>query len=293
MPSLKLRAFFMDNKINEISKKRLELAERNLDMFRYLDIVAAMVTGSAAKGYADDNSDIDTLIVVDRKLTPQEFDNIVADAKASGGDLYHGNPEDGFAVYYYIDGIKCDFGIGDYRETEKLITEMQEGPEIDLIKHLQIAGFIDGYDLKGQEWINEWRQKAQQFPAGLQDMMVTHFKKFHPEWVLHKMAIERGDNLFYYESLIEAIGNIIGILCGLNKMYHPGKLKGVEWSINEMAIKPNNFIERYNRIFSIEKSIAVKELYTLITETLDLIDLHLPQVSTERSRKLLDMELRK
>lgn len=279
--------------LNEISKKHLKLAKSNLDMFRYLDIVAAMVTGSAAKGYADDNSDIDTLIVVDRKLTPQEFDNIVADAKASGGDLYHGNPEDGFAVYYYVNGIKCDFGIGDFRETEKLITDMLENPEIDLIKHLQLAGFIDGYTLAGEEWVNEWKTKAKQFPAGLQTMMVNHYKKFHPEWVLHKMAIERGDNLFYYESLIEAIGNIIGILCGLNKMYHPGKLKGIEWSINQMAIKPKDLINRYNRIFSIEKSIAVKELYTLIVETLDLIDQNLPEVSTERSRKLLVMELRK
>lgn len=279
--------------MNEISKQRIELAKRNLKMFKHLDIAAAMVTGSVAKGYADDNSDIDTIINLDKKLTQDEFDKIVADAKASGGDLYNGTPEEGFSVYYYIDGIKCDFGIGDYRETEKLIDEMLEKPEVDLIKHLQVAGIMDGYDLYGSELISTWRSKAVQFPHELQIMMINHFKKFHPKWVMEKMAVERGDILFYNESVVEIIGNIIGILCGLNKMYHPGKLKGVEYTISKMKIKPKDFFERYNNIFSIEKTKAVKELYKLIDETLDLAGKYLPQVDIERSRKIINLVLRK
>lgn len=279
--------------MNEISKQRIELAKQNLELFKHLDVAAAMVTGSVAKGYADDNSDIDTLINVDRKLTKDEFDKIIADARTSGGDLYHGTPEEGFAVYYYIDGIKCDYGIGDFRETDKLIDEMIEKPEVDLVKHLQIAGIMDGVDLYGDELIRVWRTKAAQFPKELQIMMINHFKKFHPKWVIEKMAVERGDILFYNESIVEIIGNIIGILCGINKMYHPGKLKGIEFTVNKMKVKPDDFINRYNRIFSIEKSLAVEELYILINETLDLIDKHLPEISTERSRKILDMKLRK
>lgn len=279
--------------MNAVSKQRIELAKRNLDLFKHLDITAAMVTGSVAKGYADDNSDIDTLINVDKKVTQEEFEKIIADARASGGDLYHGTPEEGFAVYYYIDGIKCDFGIGDYRETDKLIDEMLEKPEVDLIKHLQIAGIMDGYDLYGDELIRSWRTKASQFPEELQIMMINHFKKFHPKWVMEKMAVERGDILFYNESLVEVIGNIIGILCGINKMYHPGKLKGVEYTISKMNIKPDDFFKRYNNIFSIEKTLAVEELYKLIVETFDLLGKHMPQVNIERSRKILNLELRK
>lgn len=77
--------------------------------------------------------------------------------------MYHGTPEEGFAVYYYIDGIKCDFGIGDYRETDKLIDEMLEKPEVDLIKHLQIAGIMDGYDLYGDELIRSGGRKLLSF----------------------------------------------------------------------------------------------------------------------------------
>lgn len=279
--------------MNEISKQRLALAKENLKMFRSDGMVCAMVTGSVAKGYGDDNSDIDTLINYSEPVSEEEFNRIVEGAKASGGDLYHGTPEEGFAVYYYINGIKCDFGIGDYHETEELITEMIAKPEMDLTKHLMISGFIDGYTLQGSEWVDKWRMKALEFPKELRILMVNHFKKFHPEWVLEKMAIERGDELFYYESLLEVIGNMIGLLCGLNRMYHPGKLKGVEWKIEQMKIKPLGFFQRYTELLSMEKYKAVKQLYILVKEILDLIDEHLPEVSTERSRLLLDMNLRK
>ena len=279
--------------MNKISKLLISQAKQNLRMFRHLDIRAAIVTGSAAKGYADDNSDIDTLISLNKTVTQKQFDNIVESARESGGDLYHGTPKQGFAVYYYINGIKCDFGIGKYSETEELIKQMLKKPEIDLTKHLMISGFIDCYVLYGKEWVNKWRSKAEKFPKELQVIMVNHFRRFHPFWVIDKMAVERNDTLFYFESLVEITGNIAGILCGLNRMYHPGKLKGLEYTVKKMKIKPVNFFKRYNAVFSSGRKNAVKELYKLVKETLDLTDKHLPEVSTEGTRILLDMELRK
>ena len=225
-------------------------------------------------------------------LLQSEFDKVIADAKASGGNFFHGSPEEGFAVYYYIDGVRCDFGFGHYSETEKLINEMLEKPEVDLMKHLQISGLIDGYILKDSNWLNRLTAKAEaEFPKELQIMMVNHFKRFHPERAIEKMTIGRGDILYYYDSLVEMTGNIIGVSCGLNKFYHPGKLKGVEHTVKRMNIKPHDFIRRYNEILLAEKSAALKQLFNLVRETFDLIDEHLPEVSTARSREILDMSI--
>jgi len=278
--------------MNQISKQRLELAKTNLRLFNKQGLVAAIVTGSIAKGYGDDNSDIDTVLYYEEPFTKDEFDKIVNDARSSGGDLYHGTPEEGFAVYYYIDGIKCDFGIGKHTEQEELITEMLTKPEIDMTKHLMLSGFVDSYTLFGDTWVEKWKNKAKEYPDELRAMMVNHFKKFHPVWVIEKMAEERSDNLFYTESIVEMIGNMIGILCGLNKMYHPGKLKGLEWTIDQMKIKPKNFYSRYNEVL-LNRDNAIENGYILVKETLDLIDKHLPEVSTERNRNLLDLKLRK
>lgn len=280
--------------MNELSKQRLKQAKDNLELFSKLDIRAAAVTGSIAKGYGDDNSDIDTIVILNSQMTQNEFDRIVNDAKASGGDFYHGSPEEGFAVYYYIDGVRCDFGFGHYSETETLINEMLEKPEVDLTKHLMISGLIDGYILKDTNWLAPLVKKAEDgYPKELQVMLVNHFKKFHPEWAIEKMTIGRGDILYYYESLVEMTGNIIGILCGLNKFYHPGKLKGASHTITKMQIKPRDFVKRYNFVLSAEKYEALKELFNLVRETFELIDEHLPEVSTKRSREVLEMILRK
>ncbi len=280
--------------MNEISKLRLTQAKDNLKLFDFLDIRAAAVTGSVAKGYADDNSDIDTIVILNNPMSQSEFDRIINDAKTSGGDLYHGSPEEGFAVYYYIDGVRCDFGFGHYSETETLINEMLKKPEVDLTKHLMISGLIDGYILKDSGWLAPLIKKAEDgYPKELQVMLVNHYKKFHPEWAIEKMTIGRGDILYYYESLVEMTGNIIGILCGLNRFYHPGKLKGVEHTIEKMQIKPQDFVKRYNFILSAEKYEAIKELFLLVREVFDLIDEHLPEVSTVKSREVLEMVLRK
>jgi hypothetical protein len=279
--------------MNKVSRQRIELAKKNFEQFRSPNIVAAIVAGSVGKGYADDNSDIDTIIFYKKPFTNKQFNKIVEEAKLSGGDLYHGTPKAGFAVYYYINGIKCDFGFGHYRENEKLITEMVKKQELDQMKHLQISGFLDSYVLYGDKWVNKWKNKAKKIPKELSFIMVRNHIKFEPEWVTNEMALKRGDILYMYEYFIQAIDRLIWILCGLNKTYHPGKLKGAEFKIKQFRIKPPGFITRCKKVLEAGNSLAVKELYKLIRETMTLVDKHMPRQSTLRIRRVLKMKLRK
>jgi predicted nucleotidyltransferase len=279
--------------MNEISKHRIEFTKENLKKFKNVNTVAAIIVGSVAKGYADDNSDIDTIVYYNKPFTKKEYNKIVDEAKQSGGDLFHGTHKKGFAVYYYIDGIKCDFGFGDYRENEKLIKDMLKKPEADLMKHLQISGFIDSIVLYGEKWVNKWKKKTENIPEDLLYFMVRNNLKFEPEWVMHKMAVERGDILYLHEYFILAIDRIIWILCGLNKTYHPGKLKGADYKIQQFEIKPNDFLKRCKKVFESKGRKSLEELYSLTWETVDLIDKHMPRQSTARIRRVLDMKLRK
>ncbi len=279
--------------MNKISKERLALAKKNLRKFKSKKLLAALVTGSVAKGYADDYSDIDTLLIYKKVPSKKEFEQIVKEAEESGGGLYHGTPEDGFAVYYYIEGVKCDFGIGHYSLTEKLINGMLIEPELDPIKHLQISGILESVVLYGNRWMSIWKKKARRFPKELGPIMVKQNLKFHPRWVIEKMAVARGDVLFYNESFMDCISAMVGILCGLNKIYLPGKLKGIDATLGHMKIKPANFLKRYRKAFGLKGIKAVNELFKLIDETIALVDKHMPEVSTERAKEVRNMVLRK
>jgi predicted nucleotidyltransferase len=279
--------------MNQISESRLAFARANIKKFKNKSTVGAIVTGSVAKGYADDNSDVDTLIFYKRPYSSDEFERILSEAKKTGGGLQHRARNRGFAVYYYINGIKCDFGFSDFKKVIKLIDGMKKEPEADRWKHLQISGFIESEVLFGSKLINKLKDKAGHFPKGLDEIMVKSHIGFEPEWVMEKMAVERGDKLYQYEYFITAIDNIIWILCGLNKMYHPGKLKGIEYRIHKMKIKPDRLIERYNEVFKSGNVDSVKQLYHLIRETISLVEKHLPGISTSRSSEVLEMRLRK
>jgi hypothetical protein len=117
--------------------------------------------------------------------------------------------------------------------------------------------------------------------------------RFYPRWVIEKMGVERNDLLFLYESFVEAAENIIGILCGVNRLYHPGKLKGSEWTISQMRAAPPELLSRLEALFQQEPWVAAGELHGLIGETLDLLEREMPEIDTARTRRVLAMELRR
>jgi hypothetical protein len=280
--------------VNDATQARIDLARRNAARFtQNPNVKAIMVVGSVAHGTADDNSDIDCTVFTERPLSQAEYEEVCAQARASGGDLYYGTPTDGFAVYQYIEGIRCDFGFETIESAEKSHAEFLEQPDTDLIKQLVAGGFMDGIALYGEDWIAAWQARLACYPDGLAEAMVRKHLRFHPYWVLEKMGLDRDEWLFFYEALLEAEQNILGILCGLNRLYHPGKVKGIAWTIGKLAIKPPDLLPRLEQILRGDSRLAVGRLRELLEETLALVDTHMPAVSTARTRTVLAMELRK
>jgi hypothetical protein len=280
--------------VNSATQARIDLARRNAARFTEdPNVKAVMVVGSVAHGMADDNSDIDCTVFTERPLRQEEYEAICAAAKESGGDLYYGTPTDGFAVYQYVEGIRCDFGFETIESAERSHAEFLEQPNTDPIKQLVAGGFLDGIALYGEDWIAGWQARLAHYPDGLAAAVVRKHLRFHPYWVLEKMGRDRDEWLFFYEALLEAEQNILGILCGLNRLYHPGKVKGVAWTIGKMAIKPPELLLRLEQILRGEPGLAIGRLRELLDEMLALVDAHMPEVSTARTRTVLAMELRK
>jgi hypothetical protein len=280
--------------VNDATEGRIDLARRNAARFiQNPNVKAIMIVGSVAHGMADDNSDIDCTIFTEHPLSQTEYDAICAEARESGGDLYYGTPADGFAVYHYVEGIRCDFGFETIESAEKSHAEFLEQPDTDPIKQLVAGGFLDGIALYGEDWIAAWQARLAHYPDGLAAAMVRKHLRFQTYWVLEKMGHDRDEWLFFYEALLEAEQNILGILCGLNRLYHPGKVKGIAWTIGKLAIKPPDLLPRLEQILRGDSSLAIGRLRELLEETLALVDDHMPEVSTVRTRTVLAMELRK
>jgi predicted nucleotidyltransferase len=282
--------------MNQTSKSYLHLAQKNARCYlNNPNVKAIVITGSVALGYADDFSDIDTLIFYEEKINEKNFEKIVNDAKSSGGDLHGGDAEHGFAVYEYIDGIRCDFSHGYLRETEQIITNMVNNPDNDMIKQLIVFGFTECISLFGEQWVDKWKQIASGYPDKLAELMIKEHLRFYPKWVLDKMVLERNDVVFLYDILIQSIKDIITVLCGLNRLYYHGKLKNVGYFIEKMKIKPVNLEGRMDNILKSGSKASVDELYRIIGEVLTLVetnDINI-DIDTLRTRNTIKMVLRK
>ena len=281
--------------MTKISKSLLETAKQNTAVFQQNPhIKAILVTGSVAKGLADDNSDIDIIMYYEELPSEAEFEAYRQAALDSEGGFYGGNAKEGFALYHYIDGIRHDFAHGRLTETDTLLTEFLAEPDLENEnKQIIINGILSGIPLKGDELIQEWKERLASYPPQLGTMLIEKHLRFRPIWVLQKMGVDRNEIIFLQEELLTAVQNIFGVLCGLNQLYHPGKIKGLDHTIAQMHITPPNIAQRLPALFEVDGQTAVIQLKQLIEETISLVETHHPTIDTSHTRKLFTMEMRK
>ena len=87
---------------------------------------------------------------------------------------------------------------------------------------------------------------------------------------------------------MESAQNILGVLSGLNRLYFTTfQFKRMHRFIEQMTIAPSNFGDRIENLFQLEPSVAVIELEALVRETVELVELHMPQVDTSTAKQRL------
>ncbi len=281
--------------MSKISETFLEIARQNTAVFQQNPhIKAILVTGSVAKGVADDNSDIDIIMYYDELPDEAAFEAYRQAALDSGGGFYGGNAAEGFALFQYIDGLRHDFAHAPLSETEELLAEFLAEPDLENNnKQIMLDGILTGVPLKGAEITQKWKDQLANYPPQLGEMLVKKYLRFRPHWVLQKMGVDRNEVIFLQEELLNAVQNIFGVLCGLNKLYHPGKIKGLNYTVAKMQLAPPNVASRLPGLFEVDGQTAVNQLKQLIEETIELVETHLPQIDTTPTRKLFTMQLRK
>lgn len=281
--------------MNHSSQTRLDLARQHTAVFQQNPhIQAILVTGSVAKGIADENSDIDIIMYYDQMPGEAAFEAFRQAALDSGGGFYGGTAQEGFALYQYIDGIRHDFAHARLEETEQLVADFLAEPDLeDANKQIVLNGILTGVPLKGETITQKWKVQLANYPPHLGKKLVQKYLRFRPLWVLQKMGVERNEIIFLQEELLSAVQNIFGVLCGLNNLYHPGKIKGLDHTIAQMHIAPPHIEQRLPGLFVVDAQTAVHQLKQLIEETITLVETHLPQIDTTPTRKLFTMQLRK
>lgn len=258
------------------------------------NLEAAMVTGSVSLGCVDAASDVDMMFYYRERPSPTTLEKLKAEALASGGGIYSYDPAEGLACYFFVDGVRVDSAFQQTADFAQLISDFVQEPDLtDKNKLIITSGVQQCIPLYGTETIQAWQQQLAQLPASFYEALVQKHLRFPPAAVLLNMGVDREDYGFVYELLLEAVGNMLTVLCALNGLIPPGKIKGIGTRLDKLTFKPDNLAERVKQLWMLPPQEAVPHFYQMILELFALVDYHMPLIGTHAARERLFLQLRK
>jgi hypothetical protein len=253
-------------------------------------IRAAMVTGSAAKGLSDNYSDLDLTCYFAAALPEEEAlaairqQHGAAERKWLLGDRAEGS----FAEAYDLYGIEVQIGHTTLAAWEASIDKVLV--ELDCASPLQKAmeGTLACQALYGETYIAAWQERLRAYPPVLAEAMVKQHLAFFPLWGLEPHFRTRDATIWFYQSMVEAAQNLVGVLAGLNRLYFTTfQFKRMNRFLNQMTIVPVDLAPRLERLFQADRTVAVAELEALVAETITLVETYMPAIDTTKAKRRL------
>ena len=251
---------------------------------------AAMVTGSAAKGLSDRYSDIDmTMYYADELPDEDALNAIRVELGGSERRWLLGDRDTGsFAEAYELHGIEVQIGHTTIASWEKTIAFVQEKLDVESSAQKAMEGTLACKALYGAAYIERWQKQIGNYPAALGEAMVRKNLQFFAIWGLEPHFSTRDAPLWYYEILVETAQRLVAVLAGLNRLYFTTfQFKRQRRFIEQMAIKPSEFADRLESLFSAELQLALTQIEALVGETIGLIETHMPDIDTTAAKHRL------
>ena len=272
--------------MNEATARRLAIARRVVPFYVANPKVAVvLVAGSVGAGNADRYSDLELDIFWSAPPTEEERR---APVEAAGGTVKTFFPfeDDEWAEELLIDGLKADTSMFLVETMDRWLAEVVDGSSTDESPQYLIAAVQHSVALHGQAIVNRWREKAASYPDALARAIVARYLRPPARWYYADMLAERDDLVFLHEIIVPVVGSLLRVLHGLNRVYiaHPN-VKWMDRVAAEMAIAPPDLASRLRRVYRAPPLAGVRELQSLLEETLALVEREMPGLNMDEARR--------
>lgn len=267
--------------MSDATSWRGRLAQRIAEAYAADDnSVVVMVAGSVGRGTADAYSDIEVDVYYARPPTESER---VAAVERSGGTLVRlAEDDDEWEEQISFGGFPAASSTFLVETVERYLREVVDEYRIAPEAQTRLFSLQTGRVVKGEDQVGRWQTKAAVYPDGLQRAMLEANLGFERLRSGGEMLAARDDLLALYDALVETGWQLLSALLGLNRMYlpTPDALKGMDETIERLSLTPPNLSARLHEAFRAAPEPAVRSMEELISETLDLVDEHVPGFDT-------------
>ena len=265
--------------MSDAAERLRELAERLVALeVEHTQPAAALLTGSASTGEADEYSDIDLILYFDGSIPDDEAIEAVRTA-AEGGEAIPIGPrtELAYAIQFPVDGVQVQLAHETLASVEADIAKVVDELEVDTPLQKALEGLHTGLALRERAVYSEELQRA----------MVQTFWRFHPLWYVADQLERRDAIVWRYEVMAQSAYNVLGVLAGLNRVWFTTfQLKRMRKLVESFELAPPRLAERLEALFDPDANAAVAELERLVGETRELVRERFPDLELPLAREL-------
>jgi hypothetical protein len=272
--------------MNEASRWRLAIAQRVASAYTTNPKVrAVLVGGSVARGWADPYSDLEMGLFWDPLPTPAELTAAREQSRGTEGKLaaFDAERQDVWPEEYAVGGLPLDLRHMLVARMGEVLTAVQDQGDLSMERQMIIAAVQHGVPLQGAPLIESWQARAALYPDSLARAMIARHASL-PAWSYVPMLVERGDLPLVYTAFQQATWRVLGMLLGLNRLYHPG-MKRVDRHVAALEVAPPDLSGRLKQMFRSEPLVGAHLMRELIEETFALVELHAPEVDIREARQ--------
>jgi len=157
------------------------------------------------------------------------------------------------------------------------------------LKQNLIAGILESLPLKTSASIERWKTRAAKYPHELGVAVLRKHAQIDHFW-RWQMWLNRGPNMMMFiKTMIQVEEKLLHMLLGLNSEYYFG-FKWIDVVIRRMAIKPENFAQRFKELHMLPSYEGAESIIKLVDETYDLIEKHMPEINVKWLRNVFHYE---
>jgi hypothetical protein len=252
-------------------------------------IETVFIFGSVARGWADRYSDIEVGAVWSQSPTEEELQTAASKAGAERWEIApYNQAKQSRSIMFYVRGARIESAHWTHEAIDNIIADVIERHDVSqnflmFEKQATVSALQTGVVLHDTGVLDAWRSKVAEYPEGLAVAMVQKHLRFS-SFGSREMLAERNEIPLIHENNSHSVRTLLNLLFGLNRIYHP-TFKWTKYLVEEMSIAPPNLFARLERVYQADTVSGTQELRSLIEETLDLVEKHLPQIDLASQRE--------
>lgn len=224
-----------------------------------------VLTGSAARGMADELSDIELLVISDALPRELPLDEQQSWAPPTDGAMWYGGLHD---------GEKLELVWWTPAYVEERVRAIAAGEIVDQARLRTAEAIVNGISLRGERHAKLCARLAR-YPDGLAARILDDVTDEWIDWVdSQRTNLRAGDALVLAQALVDTAEGILRIVFALNEKWEPG-WKRLGARIEPLAVKPDRLAERIDAAI---RDLDLQAMRALAAETLALA----PQTAKSR-----------